>query len=76
MDLQLELDELKKLTSPDDNKVPEKLWKLFPPKGQYLKNILVSSGYETYDSVMKLKEYAEMNEMLSFVKNASDIINV
>ena len=44
------------------------LWKLFPPKGQYLKNILVYSGYETYDSIMKLKEETERNEALSFAR--------
>ena len=73
-DLQLELNELKKLISHDD-KIREELWKLFPPKGQYLKNILVYNGYETYNSVMKQKEGAEMNEVLSFVKNVSDIMD-
>ena len=74
-DLQLELDQLKKLISPDDDKIPEELWKLFPPKGQYLRNILVYSGYETYDSIVKLNENTEMNEVFSFVKNMSDIMD-
>ena len=63
------------MISLDDDKIPEGLWKLFPPKGQYLNNILVYSGYETYDSIMKLKEETEINEALSFVKGLNDIMD-
>ena len=44
-------------------------------KGQYLKPILIYRGYETYDSVMKLKGDAEMSDVLSFIKEASNIMD-
>ena len=48
---------------------------MFPPKGQYLKNILIYSGYETYESIITLKEQTEVDAMISFIKDMSDIID-
>ena len=70
-----ELENLNKLTSPDDNKIPDNLWKIFPVKGQYIKNILIYSGYETFDLIIKLKDDSELTEAISFVKEMSEIMD-
>ena len=36
---------------------------------------MVYSGYETYYSIMKLKEETEINEALSFIKGLNDIMD-
>ena len=66
-----ELENLNKLISLDDNKIPDNLWKIFPAKGQCIKNILIYSGYETFDSIVKLKDDSELTEPISFVKEMS-----
>ena len=63
------------MISPDDDKIPDNLWKIFPVKGQYIKNILIYSGYETFDSIIKLKDDSELTEAISFVKEMSEIMD-
>ena len=46
-----------------------------PPTRQYLKNILIYSGYETYESIITLTEQTEVDAMISFIKDTSDIID-
>ena len=70
-----ELENLNKLISPDDNKIPDNLWKIFPVKGQYIKNILIYSGYETFDSIIKLNDDSKLTEPISFVKEMSEIMD-
>ena len=62
------------MISPGDNKIPDNLWKIFPVKGQYIKNILIYSGYETFDSIIKLKDDSELTEPISFVNEMSEIM--
>ncbi len=47
---------------------------MFPQSGQYLKNIMKSSGYETIESILKLRHQEELNKMFDFIKSVSDII--
>ncbi len=47
---------------------------MFPQSGQYLKNIMKSSGYETIESILKLRYREELNKMFDFIKSVSDII--
>ena len=75
VELQVELDLLTKRILPENGKIPEELWNMFPPKGQYLKNILIYSGYETYEFIITLKEQTEVDGMISFIKDMSDIID-
>ena len=75
VELQVELDLLTKRILPENGKILEELWNMFPPKGQYLQNILIYSGYETYESIVTLKEQAEVDGMISFIKDVSDIID-
>ena len=65
----IELEKLKKVLSPDDLKIPDDLWKIFSLKGEYIKNILLYSGYETIDSIMNLKNDCELTEAISFVND-------
>ena len=62
-------------SSAENDKIPDELWNMFPPNGQYLKNILMFTGYETYHAVMKLKQENEIKRLFSFVKDMSDIID-
>jgi hypothetical protein len=50
------------------------LWNIFPPQSNYLKNILKYSGYETYESIVKLKEKEELEQVFEFVKCMSDVV--
>lgn len=54
--------------------IPPELWNIFPPQGNYLKNILKYSGYETYESIIKLKEKEELEQVFEFVKSMCDVI--
>lgn len=48
----------------------------FHQKEQYLKNILIYSRYKTYESIITLKEQTvEVEGMISFIKDMSDIID-
>ena len=63
------------MLSPDDRKIPDDLWKIFSLKGEYIKNILLYSGYETIDSIMNLKNDCELTEAISFVKDMSELMD-
>ena len=54
--------------------VPETFWTMFPPSGNYIKNILKFSGYDTPESIIKLKDEAELEKAFDFVKSVSDIV--
>ena len=71
----IELEKLKKVLSPDDRKIPDDLWKIFSLKGEYIKNILLYSGYESIDSIMNLKNDCELTEAISFVKDMSELMD-
>ena len=49
-------------------------WNIFPSRGNYVKNILQFSDYETACSVLKLRDKNELYKAFSFVKSVSDII--
>jgi hypothetical protein len=59
---------------PQATNVPEELWNIFPPRGQYIKHILKFSGYETIESVLKLRQKEELEKAFSFVKAVSEIV--
>ena len=54
--------------------LPEALWTMFPPSGNYIKNILKFSGYDTPESIIKLKDEAELGKAFDFEKSVSDIV--
>ena len=54
--------------------VPEQLWDIIPPAGNYIKNIMKFSGYETIDSVATLKRKDELDKMFRFVRSMSEIV--
>ncbi len=54
--------------------LPEAFWTMFPPSGNYIKNILKFSGYDTPESIIKLKDEAELGKGFDFVKSVSDIV--
>ena len=74
----MEVDEVFEIDSTDPKKttdaIPDEIWNMFPSKGTYLKNIIKFSGYETIDSVLKLKSKDEIEKMFSFVKTMADIV--
>ena len=53
--LEKENEELRSRISHVDGVVPEELWSMFPAKGNYLKNILIFTGYETCESIDIIK---------------------
>ena len=59
---------------PEDNPIPETPWNMFPQKGHYLRNIMRFSGYETIDSIPKLRSKEERGKLFEFVKSVSEII--
>lgn len=59
-------------TTTDD--IPDEIWNIFPPQGTYVKKIMKFSGYETIDSVLKLKSKDEIEKMFSFVKTMADVV--
>ena len=54
--------------------IPDEIWKIFPSQGTYVKKIMKFSGYETIDSVLKLKSKDEIEKMFSFVKTMADVV--
>lgn len=40
-----------------------------------MKNILKFSGYETYESIIKLKDKEELAQVFEFVKSMSDVVS-
>ncbi|CAB4013594.1 Hypothetical predicted protein, partial [Paramuricea clavata] len=74
----MEVDKVFEVDSTDPNKttdaIPDEIWNMFPSKGTYLKNIIKFSGYETIDSVLKLKSKDEIEKMFLFVKTMADIV--
>ena len=67
--LRSELNSLKESISPKNDKIPHQLWDIFPPNGNYIWKILMHCGYETYDSVVNLKQDGEIENAFSFVKD-------
>lgn len=56
--------------------VPQKFWEFFSaPSSKYVMEILRFCGYETYDSVIKLKKPGEIEKMLNFVKENVELID-
>ena len=47
--------------------LPEELWELLPNNAEYLKNIMKFSGYETFESVIRLQNKDEIQKMFDFV---------
>lgn len=54
--------------------IPNKLWKIILPRGNYLKNIMDFCGYTRRESIVKLKEKDEMDKLCAFVKSMSEVI--
>ena len=67
------LNSQKKLHTEDDS-IPEALWDTFPPKCHYLRNMMRLAGYETKESVMKLRTEDERTKMFHCVKSMIDIV--
>ena len=59
---------------PGKDDIPAELWDIFPPRGNYVKNILTFSGYETKNSILKWRDRKELEKAFEFVKSMSDII--
>ena len=57
-----------------DGTIPDEIWNIFPSQGTYVKKIMKFSGYETIDSVLKLKSKDEIEKMFSFVKTMADVV--
>ncbi len=54
--------------------IPNEIWSIFPPKALYLKNILIYCGYDTPEAVLKLREHGELDQVFTFMKSISDIV--
>ena len=59
---------------PGKDDIPAELWDIFPPHGDYVKNIIKFSGYETRNSILKLRDRKELEKAFEFVKSICDII--
>ena len=68
-------EELRSRISHVDGVVPEELWSMFPAKGNYLKNILIFTGYETCESILTLSNENELNEVFGFIRETLDLID-
>ena len=36
--------------------IPDKLWAIFPPNGQYIRHLCEMSGYQSRSAIIKLKD--------------------
>ena len=52
-----------------DGAIPDEIWNIFPSQGTYVKKIMKFSGYETIDSVLKLKSKDEIEKNVFFCQN-------
>ena len=73
--LEKENEELRSRISHVDGVVPEELWSMFPAKGNYFKNILIFTGYETCESILTLSNENEVNKVFAFVRENLDLID-
>lgn len=54
--------------------IPEHLYNIFPPNGQYLIEIMKYCAYSDVESVLELKKTEKRKEMFEFVKEMLDVI--
>ena len=54
--------------------IPQEVWNIILPCGNYLKKIMEFCGYTRKESIVKLKEKDEMDKMFTFVKSMSEVI--
>ena len=55
--------------------IPDKLWDIFPAHGQYIVQLLKLGGYQSRETIVKLKDPAETKKMLSFAANHSFLLD-
>ena len=54
--------------------VPERLWKMFPENGNYIKEIMKISGYTDVDGILELRKEEKRKEMFEFAIEMVDQI--
>ena len=54
--------------------IPPHLWNILPPNAFYLRNIMEFAGYQTRESVIRLKHPEELQKMFNFVIELYDVI--
>ena len=54
--------------------IPQEVWNIILPCGNYLKKIMELCGYTRKESIVKLKETDERDKMFTFVKSMSEVI--
>ena len=64
----------RRATEKDLQEIPQEIWNIIPPCGNYLKNIMQFCGYARKESIIKLKEKHEVDKMFAFVKSMSEVI--
>ena len=55
--------------------IPEKLWKIFPSHGSYLVHILKFCGYQSRETILKLKDEKEVAKMFEFAAQHHDLLD-
>ena len=56
------------------NEISEELWNLIPAAGNYIKNIMKYSGFDTKSAIVKLKQTQELDGMFEFARSMVDVI--
>ena len=46
--------------------IPNNLWNIFPPNGQYLRNLMEFTGYQSRVAILSLRHDQELKNMLQF----------
>ena len=55
--------------------IPSKLWEIFPAHGQYLVNLLKFCGYQSRETIIKLKDEKEIVKMFQFAGKHHDLLD-
>lgn len=51
---------------PNFETIPDELWNIFPSHGKYIKEMMIFCGYQSRESILKLKDNEEVQKMLKF----------
>ena len=54
--------------------IPITVWNILPKNANYIRKIMIFSGYETLDSVITLQNEAERKKMFQFAVMMKDVI--
>ncbi len=57
-----------------EEEIPQKVWNIILPCGNYLKEVMEFCGYTTKESIVKLKEKDKRDKIFAFVKSMSEVI--